>query len=38
MVEGARLESDSGDAHRVTPKHFFAQLIQRLPAKESFSM
>jgi hypothetical protein len=23
VVEGARLESDSGKAHRATPKHFF---------------
>ena len=32
MVEGARLENDSGDAHRVIPKHFFAQAILRIPA------
>jgi integrase len=38
VVEGARLENDSGDAHRVIPKHFFAQSIQRLPATECFSM
>jgi hypothetical protein len=34
VVEGARLENDSGDAHRLIPKHFFAQSIQRLPATE----
>jgi hypothetical protein len=38
VVEGARLENDSGDAHRVIPKHLFAQLIQRLPAAECLSM
>ena len=38
VVEGARLESDSGDAHRVILKHLFAQSIQRLPATECFSM
>ena len=31
VVEGARLENDSGDADRV-PKHLFTQSIQRLPA------
>jgi hypothetical protein len=38
VVEGARLESDSGDPHRAAPKHFFAQSIQRLPARESLLM
>ena len=38
VVEGARLENDSGDAHRVIRKHFLAQSIQRLPAPECFSM
>jgi len=38
VVEGARLENDSGEPHRVIPKHLFAQSIQRLPATESFSM
>ena len=38
VVEGARLESDSGDAQQVIPKHLFAQSIQRLPATECFSM
>src|SRR3954471_10867666 len=38
MVEGARLENDSGDAHPVIPKHSFRQSIQRLPAKECASM
>ena len=31
VVEGARLENDSGDAHGVILKHLFAQSIQRLP-------
>ena len=34
VVEGARLESDFGDAHRATPKHFFAQSIQPLAAQD----
>jgi hypothetical protein len=38
VVEGARLESETGDAHRVILKHLFAQSIQRLPATECFSM
>jgi hypothetical protein len=38
VVEGARLENDSGDAHRATPKDFFAQSIQRLPAAECVLM
>jgi hypothetical protein len=38
VVEGARLESESGEAHRVTPKHLFTQSIQRLPATECASM
>ena len=38
VVEGARLENESGDAYRVTPKHLFAQSSQRLPATECFSM
>jgi len=29
VVEGARLENNSGDAHRATPKRFFGQSIQR---------
>ena len=32
VLEGARLESDLGDAYRVIPKRLFAQSIQRLPA------
>ena len=32
VVEGARLESESGDVYRGTPKHLFAQSVQRLPA------
>jgi integrase len=32
VVEGARLENDSGELHRVVPKHLFTQSIQRLPA------
>ena len=38
VVEGARLENDSGDADRVTLKHLFAQSIQRLSAIDCFSM
>jgi hypothetical protein len=38
VVEGARLENDSGELHQIVPKHFFAQSIQRLPATEYFSM
>ena len=37
-IEQARLENDSGELHRVIPKHFFAQSIQRFPATESVSM
>jgi integrase len=38
VVEGARLENESGEAHRVIPKDLFAQSIQRLPVAECFSM
>ena len=38
VVEGARLENDSGELHRVVPKHLFTQAIQRLPATECSSM
>ena len=38
VVEGARLENESGDAHRVIRKHLFAQSNQRLPATECLSM
>jgi hypothetical protein len=38
VVEGARLESDFGDAHRVILNHLFAQSIQRLPTTECVSM
>jgi len=34
----ARLENGSGELHRVIPKHFLAQSIQRLPAAECRSM
>ena len=37
-VDQARLESESGEAHRVIPKDLFAQSIQRLPAAEYFSL
>ena len=37
-VDQARLENESGDAHRVIPKHLFAQSIQRLPAAECLLM
>jgi hypothetical protein len=33
-VEGARLENESGDAHRGILNHLFAQSIQRLPATQ----
>ena len=36
--EGARLENESGDVHRVLPKQFFAQSIQRLLATECVAM
>ena len=35
MVEGARLESDFGEAHQATRKHFFAQSIQRLTRQDA---
>jgi len=38
VVDRARLENDSGDAHRVMLKQLFAQSIQRLPTTQSFSM
>jgi integrase len=38
VVEGARLENDSGDSYRATPKHFFAQSIQRLAAVKCSSV
>ena len=38
VVEGARLESDSGDTYRARSKHFFAQSIQRLAALKYSSM
>ena len=37
LVEGARLESNFGDAYRLTFKHLVAQSIQRLPARVCFS-
>jgi hypothetical protein len=38
VVEGKRLESDSGDLHQVVPKHLFTQSIQRLPAAQGLLM
>ena len=38
VVEGARLENDSGELHRVIQKHLFTQSIQRLPAAEYLLM
>ena len=38
VVEGARLENDSGELHRVIQKHLFTQSIQRLPAAECLLM
>jgi hypothetical protein len=38
VVEGARLESNSGELHRTIPKHLLAQSPQRVPATAYFSM
>jgi hypothetical protein len=38
QAEGARLESDSGEPHRVIPKHLFTQSIQHLPVAECLLM
>ena len=38
VVEGARLENDSGEPHLAVPKHLLAQSNQRLPATESLLM
>ena len=38
VVEGARLESEMGDAHELTLKHFAAHSIQRLTALPYSSM
>jgi integrase len=38
VVEGARLESDSGHARQVILKHLFAQSIERLPATQCCSI
>ena len=38
VVEGARLESHSGELHRTIPKHLLAQSPQRVPATAYFSM
>jgi hypothetical protein len=38
VVEGARLESEIGHAHRATPKHLVAQSIQRFAALRCSSM
>ena len=38
VVEGARLENESGERHQVLPKHLFTQSNQGLPATECFSM
>ena len=37
-VDQARLESDSGDSHRVIQNHRFAQSIQQLRAAEYVSL
>jgi len=34
----ARLENESGDTHRVIPKHSFTQSIQRLPTTKCLLM
>ena len=36
--EGARVENESGEGHRATPKHFFAQSNQRLAALKCSSV
>jgi hypothetical protein len=38
VVDRARLEIDSGRAHRVMLKHIVAQSIQQVPARECFLM
>jgi hypothetical protein len=38
VVDRARLESDSGEAHRVIPEHLLSQSIQRLPSTRCSSM
>jgi hypothetical protein len=38
VVEGARLESETGDAHAVTLKHFAAHSIQRFAASNCCSI
>jgi hypothetical protein len=38
VVDRARLENESGASHEEMLNHFFAQVIQRLPATECFSM
>jgi hypothetical protein len=38
VVEGARLENETGDAHEVTLKHLAAHSIQRLTASRCGSM
>ena len=38
VVEGARLESEMGDAHEVTPKHLVAHSIQRFTPLSCSSM
>jgi hypothetical protein len=36
VVDGARLESDFGEAHRATPKRALAHSLQRLTARKMF--
>ena len=38
VIEGARLESEAGDAHGVTPKHLMTHSIQRFAALNCSSM
>jgi hypothetical protein len=36
VVEGARLENESADAHRSTPKNLLSQPLQQLPVDKMF--
>src|SRR5438093_178209 len=38
VVEGARLESETGDHHQAIPKHLVAQSVQQLPATRCSSV
>jgi hypothetical protein len=38
VVEGARLESETGEHHQAIPKHLVAQSVQQLPATRCSSV